>query len=150
MRRLSDDMAMDDTRALLRQLGGDYPCSAVGFCMGGRHALLAAGTFRDSIKIAACLHGSNLVNDTASSPHIIAARTTGEAYCGFAELDPFGSADVRERLEAEFARAGARLTSTVHSGAQHGYALPERDVHDAEAANRDWTTIYAMLARVPA
>jgi carboxymethylenebutenolidase len=151
MRRLTDDMAMDDTRALLAQLGEEYPCiGAVGYCMGGRHALLAGGTFRGAIKVAACLHGSNLVNDTASSPHIIASRIAGEAYCGFAELDPFGSADVRERIEDQFARAGARLTTTVHSGAQHGYALPGRDVHDPAATHRDWTTIYAMLARAPA
>jgi carboxymethylenebutenolidase len=150
MRRLTDEMVMDDTRVLLAHLGEGYPCiGAVGYCMGGRHALLAGGTFRDVVKVAACLHGSNLVNDTSSSPHIVASRITGEAYCGFAELDPFGSADVRERIESQFTRAGARLTSTVHPGAQHGYALPERDVHDSEATERDWTTIYGMLERAP-
>ena len=148
MRRLTDDMAMDDTRALLARLGDIYPCmGAVGYCMGGRHALLAGGLFPDDVRVVACLHGSNLVNETPSSPHVIAAQIRGEAYCGFAEHDPFGSEDVRECLKTRFARDGARLTCAVHSGAQHGYALPERDVYDAQATKRDWNQIHMMLAR---
>lgn len=149
MRRLTDEMVMDDTRALLAVIDDACRCiGAVGYCMGGRHALLAGGIFPDRIKMAACLHGAHLVNDTPTSPHVIAAHITGEAYCGFAERDPFGSAQIRQRIEAQFAGAGARLTCAVHPGAEHGYALPERDVHDADATYRDWTQIHVMLERL--
>ncbi len=35
----------------------------------------------------------------------------------------------------------------VHPGAEHGYALPDRDIHDKRAANRDWELIFAMFRR---
>ena len=31
--------------------------------------------------------------------------------------------------------------------ARHGYALPDRDIHDKRAANRDWDLIFAMFRR---
>ena len=36
---------------------------------------------------------------------------------------------------------------TVHPGAEHGYALPDRDIHDKRAATRDWERIFAMCHR---
>ena len=36
---------------------------------------------------------------------------------------------------------------TVHPGAEHGYALPDRDVHDRRAAAHDWEEIFAMFRR---
>jgi len=35
----------------------------------------------------------------------------------------------------------------LHKGAHHGYALPDRDVFDKHAANRDWELIFAMFRR---
>lgn len=35
----------------------------------------------------------------------------------------------------------------IHKGAEHGYALPERDIHDKRAAERDWELIFAMFHR---
>jgi carboxymethylenebutenolidase len=35
----------------------------------------------------------------------------------------------------------------IHAGAQHGYALPNRDVFDARAAARDRELIFAMFHR---
>jgi hypothetical protein len=35
----------------------------------------------------------------------------------------------------------------VHSGAENGYALSDRDIHDKQAATRDWELIFAMLHR---
>jgi hypothetical protein len=34
-----------------------------------------------------------------------------------------------------------------HPGAENGYALPNRDIHDKRAANRDWELIFAMFRR---
>jgi carboxymethylenebutenolidase len=151
MRRLSDDMAMADTHALLAHLDADdAPVAAVGYCMGGRHALLAGGLYPDAVRAAACLHGSNLVSGETISPHRIAARIRGEAYCGFAEKDPFAAKDVVDALVSAFRDAGSKLTYRIHRNAQHGYALPERDVYNDEAARRDWAEIFAMIARVSA
>lgn len=35
----------------------------------------------------------------------------------------------------------------IHPGAQHGYALPNRDIFDPRAAARDWELIFAMFRR---
>ena len=35
----------------------------------------------------------------------------------------------------------------LHLAAEHGYALPDRDIHDKRAANRDWEMIFAMFRR---
>ena len=114
--RVTDEMAMDDTRALIGQLGGDYPCSAGGYCMGGRHALPAGGTFRDSIKIAACLHGRNLVKDTAASPHLLEHRTTGDTDCalrGHHHARAAAGARPSPAARRAVARAGGALPRSV-------------------------------------
>ena len=35
----------------------------------------------------------------------------------------------------------------VHAGAGHGYALPDRDIHDHAATELDWREIFAMFER---
>jgi carboxymethylenebutenolidase len=148
MRRLTDAMVMADTRALLGRMNATRAAVAIGYCMGGRHALVAGGTFPHVIRAAASLHGSHIVDASADSPHIVAARIVGEAYCGFAERDPFAAEHVIDALRRQFAETGARLVYRVHRGAEHGYALPDRDVHDAEATRADWTAIHAMIDRM--
>ena len=36
---------------------------------------------------------------------------------------------------------------TIHAGAEHGYALPDRDIFDARAAAHDWELIFDMWER---
>ena len=36
---------------------------------------------------------------------------------------------------------------SIHKGAKHGYALPDRDIYDKQAANRDWEIIFDMYRR---
>jgi carboxymethylenebutenolidase len=148
MRRLTDEQAMADLTdifhtALLPQL----KFAAIGYCMGGRHALVAGGAFPEQVIAAASLHGSFLVRPDDDSPHWAAARIRGEAYCGFAELDPFAAPHVIAALRSAFEEQGASLRYNVHTGASHGYALPERDVYDPAATARDWAEIEALLTR---
>jgi dienelactone hydrolase len=58
-----------------------------------------------------------------------------------------GTADPR-RIEQAFAACSeVRYRPMLHAGALHGYALPDRDVYDKHAANRDWENIFAMFRR---
>ena len=41
----------------------------------------------------------------------------------------------------------ARYTGLVHRGAEHGYALPDRDLFHKQGAERDWEMIFAMFHR---
>ena len=52
-----------------------------------------------------------------------------------------------EELGALLARCPVEYHHEFHRGAEHGYALPNRDIHDKRAANRDWELIFAMFRR---
>ena len=41
----------------------------------------------------------------------------------------------------------AGTVTEVHKGAEHGYALPNRDIYDNKATLRDWEIIHAMFRR---
>ena len=151
---LADEMVMSDTADLLRFIDRDRPQSvlggavgAIGFCMGGRHAFCAAGRFRQRVRAAACIHGTDLIKAGPDSPHRLALEATGDIYCGHAELDKYASPDVVEKLDESFAGSGGRYRYFLHQGAQHGYAIPDRDVYDERAASRDWQEILSMFKR---
>lgn len=151
--RITNQTVVADTRALIRWLDaqefkGRGPVGALGYSMGGRLALCAAAAWPDHIRATAALHGTVLVSDQPDSPHLAFNRIQGEVYCGFGEQDHFASESVRATLEKAFHGTGVKYRCAVHAGADHGYALPERDVHDAHATASDWDAIYAMYDRV--
>lgn len=152
---LTNTMAVEDTGAILKFLEGEPvkagPKGAIGFCMGGRLAMCAAGNFPDHFRAVAGFHPSSLVSDDPTSPHFLADKFRGEVYCGFPEDDPLAPTATINKLVEVFSRAQAKYRYQRHMGAVHGYGLPARDVHHKEAANRDWEAIFAMFHRqIPA
>lgn len=150
--KLSDAQALDDTRALLRFMDGGEPvrpgpAGCIGYCMGGRLVIRVAGALAARFRACACLHGSNLVTDRSDSPHLALANAEGELYCGFAKLDPFASEETIRTIGETMRRAKAKYRFEIHAGADHGYALPERDIYDKPAANRDSEIIFSMFDR---
>jgi carboxymethylenebutenolidase len=89
-----------------------------------------------------------MVTDAPDSPHRSLGKVRGEVYCGFGGLDRFTPPDVVEAMGRGMKENTAvRYRGRVHAGADHGYALPDRDVYDRTAANRDWEHIFAMFRR---
>src|SRR5262247_74428 len=81
-RRLSNQMVIDDTGALLVFLRGGEPVrpqgvGAIGYCMGGRHVMCAAAEYPNDIRASASLHGTSLISDAAESPHRRVDRIRG-------------------------------------------------------------------------
>jgi carboxymethylenebutenolidase len=148
---LTNAMAVDDTAAILKFLEREPvrpgPKGAIGFCMGGRHALCVAGRHPDHFRATAILHGSTLVSDDPGSPHLLADKFRGEIYCGFPENDPLAPTATIDTLAKLLGGAAVKYRYERHTGAIHGYALPDRDVHHKQAANRDWERIFAMFCR---
>jgi len=147
-----NDQVMEDTRALLRHVDSDPRVrgpllGAVGYCMGGRHAMCAAVRFPQRFRAVASLHGTALVSERRDSPHYGIDRMRGEFYCGFGAKDPHTPPEMVERLAQLMRAAGVAYHHEVHAGAAHGYALPERDVYDEQATRRDWERIHAMFDR---
>jgi carboxymethylenebutenolidase len=124
------------------------PAGSIGYCMGGRETFFAAQEFPDRFRATASLHGSRLVTDAADSPHRLIERMRGEVYCGFAEFDRGAPPEAIREIEDGLRRNGHLIFKTqVHAGARHGYALPDRDIHDHAAAEADWASIFAMFRR---
>ena len=141
-----------DVAALLdfcrREPANVQAAGSVGFCMGGREAFFAAQEFPECFRATASLHGSRLAIAADDSPHRVTGRMRGEVYCGFAEFDRGAPPEVIRAVEEALAGvAGLTFKSRVHPGAHHGYALPDRDIHDHQAAEYDWAEIFAMYRR---
>jgi carboxymethylenebutenolidase len=151
LRQLTDAMVVEDTRSLVEFLDGGEPArthmGAIGYCMGGRHVFRVAGRFPDRFRASASLHGTELVTAADDSPHRELTRVRGEIYCGFGERDRFASRATIETLRRTSQDASVRYRYEVHANAEHGYALPDRDVYDKHASNRDWEFIFAMFQR---
>ena len=152
MFKLSDAMVVDDTGALLKFIDAGEPVrsgaiGSIGYCMGGRHVFCVAGSFPDRFRASASLHGTRLVTDGPDSPHLTALKAKGELYCGFAEHDPFAAPPTVEVITETMRMACVKFSCELHKGAEHGYALPDRDIHDKQAANRDWELMFAMWRR---
>jgi carboxymethylenebutenolidase len=45
------------------------------------------------------------------------------------------------------ATSPAKYTGVIHKGAEHGYAVPDRDLFHKQGAERDWELIFAMFHR---
>ena len=44
-------------------------------------------------------------------------------------------------------KTNVKYSALVHAGAHHGYSLPDRNIFDKAAANRDWERIMPMYRR---
>ena len=152
-RQVTDRMAMADIGAVLKFLDGEPmarpgPKGAFGYCLGGRYSLAAAAEYPDELRACASMHGTSLVTDAPDAPYRSVGKMRGEIYCGFAEHDPWAPPSTVETLNKLFKDAtNVRYRSIVHAGTEHGYALPDRDIFDKPAANRDWENIFAMFRR---
>jgi carboxymethylenebutenolidase len=152
MRRLTREVVMRDTSALLARMRLDPGVAAggigcVGFCMGGRFAMWAAGAFPEDIAAAASLHGGQLGTDSAESPHRFAARFRCEVYLGFASDDPLVPPQHVQTMTQALRAARVPHESEVHARTEHGYMFPQRYCHQPAAAQASWAKVFAMFAR---
>jgi carboxymethylenebutenolidase len=153
LNNLSNAMVLRDAKALLEFMHGGEPVrrgaiGSIGYCMGGRHVLCAAGQFPEFFRAGASLHGTNIILDREDSPHHHADKFRGEIYCGFAETDPYARPEIiRGMAEIMKGCPYVNYHYEIHKGADHGYALPDRDVFHKQGANRDWELIFAMFRR---
>jgi carboxymethylenebutenolidase len=120
----------------------------VGFCLGGRLGLYLAGTRPERMRATASLHGTFLVSEKAESPHLLADRFRGAIYCAFAEHDEWVGPEVIPTLDRVIgANPNVAYQKVVHPDTTHGYSIPDRNVYDQAAAERDWAAIFEMFAK---
>lgn len=144
-----NDKAAQDTEALLAYLAtrrdvAGRRVGAVGFCMGGGMALVAAGTHPDRFAAVASFHGGNLATEAPASPHRFAPGLEAEVYIAAATDDPSYPPAMAAQLEAALDAAGVRRWSETYPAA-HGWMLPDFPVYDAPAAERGWAAMLALF-----
>lgn len=146
---LTQDMITADAGAFLDFLAnrpevlGDR-FGVCGYCMGGRISVIVAGREHERVAAAGSIHGGGLVTDGPNSPHLLADRMTGTVYVGAAENDASFTADHAEILDKALEAAGvAHTIETYH--AAHGFAVPDNEPYNADAAERHWLALQRLF-----
>jgi carboxymethylenebutenolidase len=150
---LTDEMSVKDTKSIVAfALNGEEPVKkdgmgAIGYCLGGRLVIKVMGTYPDRFIAGATMHGTSMVTDASDSAHLFIKNMEGELYLGFAEHDHYATPEMIAAIEGQLKKRGLRYALEFHEGADHGYALPNRDIFHKAAYNRDWAHIFAMFHR---
>ena len=151
METINLDKIKRDTEGMLAYLNahdkvrGPYGC--VGYCMSGQYVVMAAGEFPDDIKATASLYGVGIVTDSDQSPHINAAKITGELYLGFAEEDPWVDDNVIPTVTKTLDDAGVTYECEIHPATEHGFCFPQRPAYVEDRAEIVWDKVFAMYER---
>src|SRR5690242_21502832 len=140
---------MSDTRAFLDFLAAQPDVrpggiGITGYCMGGRLALIAAGTYPDAFAAVASYHGGRLANDDPDSPHLLAPRIKARVYVAGAIEDQSFPDDMKARLETALTEAGVDHRIETYP-ARHGWVFSDFPVYDAAACERHWQTMLALF-----
>ena len=148
-RATSVQQTVSDTDDLFHAIDGEPQITAqrwaaLGFCMGGRHAIAAAAAYPDRIGAAASIHGSRLVDDTAFSAHRRMRHVEGGLYFAFCRDDHSWPPQDRERIITDSAGCKAKVSHDIFE-APHGFAIPGRWCHDEPAAATVRSRVTALL-----
>lgn len=149
--RLADDQLCTELakcRALASELAPDAGRPAVlGFCMGGRIALLAAAADLGYGK-ACCFYGGAIGDPWGDGPAPIARIRPGivdiQFHRGVHDANP-AMDDALALLDA-VESVGGRLQLCTYTGAGHAFLNADRpEVYAADAAARAWSTAVDFL-----
>jgi carboxymethylenebutenolidase len=147
---LTTDMLLSDVDACLDLLASRpnvdaTRVGAVGYCMGGRAAFIAATRFPDRLRATASIHPGGIVTSDPASPHLSASAVKARLYFGIAKDDASFTKEQAATLEQTLAAMGKRF-QIEHYDARHGWAVIDTPVYDAAEAERHWKAIVALFA----
>lgn len=117
----------------------------VGYCMGGRMAMIAAGTYPDRIAAAAAYHPANLADANPDSPHLLAANIQARVYVAAATDDASFPDEQKLRFTEALTAAGVDHTLETYP-ARHGWVFRDIPVHDVACSERHWDSLLALFA----
>jgi len=125
MQSLTMEKALSDTAAYISYLTAQEntknKVACIGYCMGGKFALRAAGQFPDKISAVALFHATKLATDQPDSPHLLIPQMKAFVYIGIAEKDAHFSAEEKALLEKCFKKSKVNYKMKVYANVQHGF-----------------------------
>lgn len=150
--RLSVERALPDidgyVAALLARPEVTSPrIGVVGFCMGARLAVRAAGRRPETVAACAGFHGGGLVTDAPDSPHLALADATAEFVFGHADGDPSLTPQNCAELGAALTGAGLAARNEIYPGAAHGYTMADTSAWNEAAYDRAFTELRGLFDR---
>ena len=143
------DKTMSDTEYFLDWIAAQPdvkpgPVGATGYCMGGRMALLAAGTYPDRFGAVGSFHGGGLATDAPDSPHLLAPKIKARLYVAGAVEDQSFSDEAKARLEDALTKARVDHEIVTYP-AKHGWVFTDTPVYDKAASERHYEALFALL-----
>ncbi|MBK8252498.1 MAG: dienelactone hydrolase family protein [Polyangiaceae bacterium] len=147
---LTPDVLQSDVAACLNLLASrptvdPSRIGAVGYCMGGRNAFIAATRFPDRLRATASIHPGGIVTADPASPHLSAGSASARMYFAIAKDDIFFTSEQADTLGRTLSSLGKRH-QIDHYDARHGWAISDTPVYNAPEAERHWNAIVALFA----
>ncbi|MBY8863919.1 dienelactone hydrolase family protein [Nocardia sp. CA2R105] len=152
MQALTPEVVKSDSAAYLdwmaaSELVSDGPVGLTGYCMGGRLVLFTAAAHPERVAAGGCFHTGGLVTDGPDSTHLMVEPITAELFFGYADNDQGATPAQIETFGKALDAAGVTHTSEVYEGSIHGYTQADTEAYSAEAAERHYRDLLALLDR---
>lgn len=140
--KISDDQVLADTRAaiayLQTRLDTTGRTGVLGFCWGGRHAMIAAAEAAHLSAAVAYYGRIRSADPSVRSPLALAPKMSAPLLAHFGQDDAsIPVADV-EALRAALAEHGKKAEVYLYRGAGHAFANDTRPTYRAEQARLAW------------
>lgn len=116
----------------------------VGYCMGGAYTMFTAAARPDRIGAVATFHGTRLVTDQASSPHLAIAKMKAAGLFCIAQDDDKATPNAKDELRAAFAASKGAAEIEVYP-AMHGWCTPGSDAYNQAQAEKAWSRMLALF-----
>jgi carboxymethylenebutenolidase len=156
---LPDSEAVQDLEAAaacLRGLpGATGKVGAIGFCSGGRHTLLFAGSSNKVDAAIDCWGG--FINRATPDAETSAARPkppldmVGQLHCPlfgvFGEEDQNPPVSLEPELKKRAQAAGKDVTTKIYKGAGHAFLADYRPSYREDPANELWNDVQAFFGK---
>lgn len=147
---LTPDLSRPDTALFLDVLQArddvaDGPVAVIGYCMGARIALRAAGDHPDRVAAVGGFHGGGLVDDSDDSPHLSLRTAGASVLLRHADDDPSMPPAAQRAIADLAAEHDVALDEDVYAGAPHGYSMADTSMYDQRAATRHEEELRALL-----
>lgn len=152
--RVPDDRFLGDFSGTLDYVRGipgwNGKVGVIGYCSGGRQALMAGCTFGldaviDCYGGRVVLAEENLDERQPVAVFDLLADMSAPVLGLFGALDTEPSPEQVAEIEAELKRLGKTVEFTVYDGANHGFFSVDRPSYDVNAARDGWRRVWHWL-----
>ena len=116
-----------------------------GYCMGARLAVRTATAHPDVVAACGGFHGGGLATDAADSPHLGSGNARARFVFGHADHDRAWIRTPSPAWARPCDAAGLRPSNEIYAGAPHGYSMADTSMFHAEATERHFPELRALL-----